>query len=259
MSFSSEILSTFVYASKQAGATILELFDGKSSFDLKDPMQVLTEADLRSHTILKEILEKEFRGLSLIMEEQQNSEPLPRDYIVCDELDGTALFSRGIGEFGVILAHVEKGRPREGCIYFPASETFLTSSLGGGAFVNGSRILPKKTGTLELSVLSLEINNTFQDDDFAWINRVSKNVLATRALAATGAGFLELLQGKTDLFMNLSGAKVWDFAAGVLALEEAGGLALDKTGEPLVWDRIRMSAVMGRSPELVKELYRFRP
>lgn len=255
----SEVLSVFKFAAKSAGTEILKFFGKESSFDLKDPMQVLTQADLDSHRILEEILKKEFSGIPLVMEEQNNYEPLPETFIVCDELDGTTLFSRGIKEFSVILTYVEKGSPALGCLYFPALDTYLTSQKGFGTFINDRKILMKKGGSLNRSVLSLEINNTFQDEDYRWIAKVSKNTLATRALAATGAGFLELLEGKTDLFMNLSGAKVWDFAAGVLALEEAGGIALDKEGNPLKWDKIRMSALLSRDQDILKEVYRLKP
>lgn len=258
MKDSSEILKIFTDASRTAGEAILELFDGNSRFDLKDPMQILTEADLRSHEILEKVLKTEFSGIPLIMEEQQNSEPLPNTCVVCDELDGTTLFSRGIGDFSVILSFLENGSPKVGCIYFPAKGILLLSSKNGGTFLNGSRVVPGRSRGLELSVLSLEINNTFSEENFLWVNAVSKNALATRALAATGAGFLELVQGKTDVFMNLSGAKIWDFAAGVLALEEIGGLALDNEGEPLRWDRIRMSGILGRDANLVREIYRYR-
>ncbi|PJZ77708.1 inositol monophosphatase family protein [Leptospira neocaledonica] len=255
----SKVLSVFEFASKSAGTEILKLFGKESIFDLKDPMQVLTQADLDSHRVLEEILKKEFPGIPLVMEEQNNHEPFPETFIVCDELDGTTLFSRGIKEFSVILAYVENGSPQVGCIYFPALDTYLISQRGVGTFINEKKILLKKGGSLDRSVLSLEINNTFQDEDYRWIANASKNTLATRALAATGAGFLELLEGKTDLFMNLSGAKIWDFAAGVLALEEAGGIALDKIGNPLKWDRIRMSALLSRDRDLLKEVYRLKP
>ncbi|TGL34052.1 inositol monophosphatase family protein [Leptospira koniambonensis] len=255
----SKILSVFKFASNSAGAEILKLFGKESTFDLKDPMQILTQADLDSHRVLEKILKKEFPGIPLIMEEQNNIEPLPGTFIVCDELDGTTLFSRGIKEFSVILAYIENGSPKVGCIYFPAKDTYLTVQRGIGTFIDDRRILLKKGGSLDRSVLSLEINNTFQDEDYRWIASASKNTLATRALAATGAGFLELLEGKTDLFMNLSGAKIWDFAAGVLALEEAGGTALDKEGNPLKWDKIRMSALLSRDLDFLKEVYRLKP
>ncbi len=259
MSVNSEILRIFQYASQTAGREILKFFDGNSSFDLKDPMQVLTQADLVSHGILEEILKKEFPSLTVVMEEQENEEPLPKSFIVCDELDGTAVFSRGMREFSVILAYINEGVPSVGCIYYPVSGCLLLTSKEEGTFIDGKKIRLIQGGSLDRCILSLEMNNTFGEDDFSWINRASKHTLATRALGATGAGFLELLQGKTDLFMNLSGAKVWDFAAGILALEEAGGFVMDRNGNPLSWDRVKMSVIMARDSELLRQLYELKP
>ncbi|TGL60761.1 inositol monophosphatase family protein [Leptospira sarikeiensis] len=253
-----EILSIFKFASKAAGEEILKSFGKLGNFDLKDPMQILTQADLDSHLILEKILKERFPDLPFVMEEQHNSEPLPGSFIVCDELDGTTLFSRGIKEFSVILAYVENGSPKVGCIYFPALNIYVTSIRGNGTYINDARIKLQNERSLDHSVLSLEINNTFQDEDYRWISNMSKRTLATRALAATGAGFLELLEGKTDIFMNLSGAKIWDFAAGVLAFEEAGGFVLDKNGKSLEWNKIRMSAIMGKVPELLKKVYEYK-
>ncbi|EPG74332.1 inositol monophosphatase family protein [Leptospira fainei serovar Hurstbridge str. BUT 6] len=259
MSIRSDLLLSFESISREAGDQILKYFDGKSEYSLKDPMQVLTNADLASHEILLESLHREFSGIPIVLEEQENSEPLPASYLVCDELDGTTLFSRGISEFSVIMAYVEAGKPVAGCIYFPATGSIVLSERGKGTTVDGRKVAFLEASDLSHSVVSLEINNTLTNEDFAWIANVVKNSLASRSLAATGAGFRELLLGKTDLFLNFNGAKVWDFAAGAIAVEEAGGILLSKEGKPLEWDKIRMSGVICKDSNLASSVFRLKP
>ncbi|WP_246028164.1 inositol monophosphatase family protein [Leptospira fletcheri] len=255
----SEILSAFEVAARNAGAEILKAFRRSSEFRLKDPMQVLTDADLASHEILAGFFTRAFSDIPLVLEEQENSEPLPKTYFVCDELDGSALFTRGISDFSVILGYVENGRPYAGCIYFPNSDSFVFAERGKGAYLDGRRIEFSGSFPLAKSVLSLEINNTLSEEDFSWIFKVVKSAMTSRSLGATGAGFRELLSGGTDLFLNLNGAKVWDFAAGAVAIEEAGGTLLDKNGQSLAWDKIRMSAVIGKDKSLIGEAFGLKP
>ena len=58
---------------------------------------------------------------------------------------------------------------------------------------------------------------------------------------------LELLRGRTDLYLNCRGAKIWDFAATALAVTEAGGTALaitdDAAGADLRWDAVEMGVL----------------
>ncbi|EQA34853.1 inositol monophosphatase family protein [Leptospira inadai serovar Lyme str. 10] len=259
MPIRSDLLPLFESISREAGEKILNYFDGKSEYSLKDPMQVLTDADIASHEVLFESLHREFSGIPIVLEEQENSEPLPTSYIVCDELDGTALFSRGMSEFSVIMAYVEDGKPVAGCIYFPAMASIVLSERGKGTTVDDHKIVFREKSDLSHSVVSLEINNTLTNEDFSWIANVVKNSLASRSLAATGAGFRELLLGKTDLFLNFNGAKVWDFAAGAVAIEEAGGILLNKEGKPLEWDKIRMSGVICKDSSLASSVFRLKP
>jgi fructose-1,6-bisphosphatase/inositol monophosphatase family enzyme len=59
-----------------------------------------------------------------------------------------------------------------------------------------------------------------------------------------------VLRGRACVYINWRGAKVWDFAAAVLAIEEAGGVASSCLGEPLVWDRIPMSVMLAANAEV---------
>ncbi|WP_243393473.1 inositol monophosphatase family protein [Leptospira perolatii] len=253
------MLSIFKAIANEAGKEVLKHFDGKSSYNLKDPMQVLTQADIASHEILSNRLRKEFSGIPLVLEEQENKEPLPETCIVCDELDGSALFSRGIPEFSIVLSYIENKEPKVGCIYFPASATIILAEKGKGASLNGEKISLQRSKPLSHSLVSLEINNTLLDGHFEWIRNVSKEAMASRALGATGAGFKELLEGKTDIFLNLNGAKIWDFAAGAVAVREAGGLLVNLDGNPQKWDRVRMSSIISRDGDLLEQVLRLKP
>lgn len=169
-----------------------------------------------------------------------------------DPIDGTTNFVSGLPFFAMSVALMKQGRPILGVVYDPQADECFYAERGEGAFMNGE-ILPLKSPP---SLLQQCIAGV----DFKRIPRALAVRLAAehpyssqRNLGASTLDWCYLAAGRLQVYLH-GGQKLWDYAAGALILEEAGGRvsALDQDdfwqGEP--WKR---SVVAGLTPELLEQ------
>ncbi len=80
--------------------------------------------------------------------------------------------------------------------------------------------------------------------------------MSTRCLVCATAGITELLLSRTNLYVNCKGRKIWDFAAGALAVEEAGGVVKHIDGTEIIWDKIEMDILLVVNTDIAEEALR---
>lgn len=245
-----DVANQLAEIARVAGAEIQAMGGLDLDARLKGPAEVVTLADQRSHEIMTAELTRRFPGVAQVLEEQDNPPVLPDTYLVADELDGTAIYAAGHIDWGVTLALVEGGRPVAGALYQPVHGRMITAWRGGGAWSGGRRLAFAPGVTIGASVALAEVNRFLTPDHLAWVGRVSQTAWTVRALGSAVGAAIELLSGRACLYLNCRGAKVWDFAAAVIAVEEAGGIALGLDGGPLDWSRAPMGALLAASREV---------
>ncbi|MEI6559222.1 MAG: inositol monophosphatase family protein [Rhodospirillaceae bacterium] len=241
-----------------AGAAILELRGQALGAWLKEPGQLVTLADRRSHEIIQRELGRRFPGVTQILEEQDNPEVLPACYLTADELDGTAIYASGFPEWGVTLALIEDGQPVAGVLHQPVLGTTVTAWRGGGTWVDGSRVRLSPRAALASSIAMLELNRFLNPDHVAWVGRVAHQALAGITQATAVGNTIALLRGQAAVYLNCRGAKVWDFAAAALAVAEAGGVVLAADGGGIDWLRLPVGALLAANPSVAAEVLALR-
>jgi fructose-1,6-bisphosphatase/inositol monophosphatase family enzyme len=240
----------FAGLAQSVGQRVLEL-QGRARVSQKAPGDLVTEADQLSHELITRELSASYPGVTLVMEEQANAADVPERCIVVDELDGTNVYSRGADEFGLTIALLEAGRPVAGVLHQPAKQQTLVVARQAGAFLNGQRLRLDQAARLDDHVAMLEINrSSLPPLAQQQLLAIAGRSLAIRCLGSAVGSALDVLRGRACVYINWYGAKVWDFAAAVLAIEEAGGVASSCLGEPLVWDRIPMSVMLAANAEV---------
>lgn len=248
------MLERLIEIAKQAGAALAGIQGSDLEAREKSRGQLVTRADEASHALIETQLERSFGGIPRVMEEQANEGLLAsRPYFVVDELDGTIPFARGMREWAVMLAYVED-RPTIGVIYLPAWEILIAAERGKGCRLNGKQVRLGTARGLADAVIGLELNLYLSAEHRRrFINRLSERALSTRSLACAAAAVAELLLGRTDLYVNCRGGKIWDFAAGALAVEEAGGVAKRIDGTPIAWDELEMDLLLAANEQIADE------
>jgi myo-inositol-1(or 4)-monophosphatase len=187
---------------------------------------LFTEADLAAQDALARAL-RDICPVPLVGEEMTAEEQVERwlagdgDVWCVDPIDGTSNFVSGLPYFAVSVALMRHGRSVLGVVYAPVTDEMFYAERGGGAFLNGEA-LPIRTHVPHL-------RNAMANVDFKRLGAKLASALASAPPYMSqrnyGAGTLEwcyLAAGRFDLYLH-GGQKLWDYAAGALILEEAGG------------------------------------
>jgi len=226
----------------------------KVAHERKADGSLFTAADLAAQEALTSALRK-IHPAPVVAEEMSKEQQVESwlagegEAWCVDPVDGTSNFVYGLPYFAVSVALLHGGRSVLGVVYAPVTDEMFYATRGQGAFLNAER-LPIRTQTPH-------IRNAMANVDF---KRLSAGLAAELASAPPymsqrnyGAGTLEwcyLAAGRFDLYLH-GGQKLWDYAAGSLILEEAGGsmctLRRDDFWGADLWSR---SVIAARDPEL---------
>lgn len=174
-------------------------------------------------------------------------------YWVLDPLDGTTNFRSGFLCYGVSLALVVDGRARLGVVFDPVRNETFCAKQGRGAFLNQRRLAnPSPTHPRLQHCIAIVDYKRLVGDLAAQLVRCPP-YRSQRNLGSSVLEWCWLAAGRAHLYLH-GGQKLWDFAAGVLILEEAGGAAVSLSGKPLDCTRLRKRAVAAAScPELLSQ------
>lgn len=233
------------------GEIILEATDIQRKTHLKEGRgNFVTEYDSKVQAMLKEKLltllpEAAFFG----EEDEADKTDISKGYaFIVDPIDGTANFTRGLDHSCISVALAKDGYPIKGVIYNPYKKETYYAERGGGAFCNGEPIHVSDKSLEEGLVFfgtapyNVELTNTT-------INMLSRYFLKTQDIRRSGSAALDLCTiacGKAELYFEMI-LSPWDYAAGALIVEEAGGIVSRPDGAPLTFDK--KQAVVARTPK----------
>jgi len=148
-----------------------------------------------------------------------------------DPIDGTYNAIMNIPFFAFSLAYAHEGQLVEGFVGNLANGDIFRATKGRGSFLNGNPLCASDVADLHASAMSI-YGKHFQYD------RVVNLIRKIRRFRQFGASALELAYvgaGKIDGFVDLRETlRATDVAAGMLILEEAGGIVSDRDGHPFI-------------------------
>ena len=173
---------------------------------------------------------------------------------VVDPLDGTANFLHGHPQFAASVAVAVDGRPVAGAVVSGSSGERWWAARGEGAFKDGRGIRVSRRPALKDALVGTGFPFKLLDrlpEYLGQLDRVLRRSSGVRRAGAASLDLCYLAQGSLDAFWELI-LHPWDFAAGWLLVEEAGGVLVKLDGSPL---ELVDTAVMGaNSPELLEAL-----
>ena len=151
---------------------------------------------------------------------------------IVDPLDGTTNFLHGFPVYAVSIAMSHKGVLTQGVVYDPVRNDLFTATRGAGAFLNDRRIRVSKRDKLIDCLVATGFPFRMFDHTDAYIAMMRDFMRKTAGIRRPGAAALDLANvaaGRMDGFWEI-GLSPWDMAAGVLLVQEAGGLVGDLQG-----------------------------
>lgn len=247
-------LNIAVRAARSAGNVIIRNLGKLDTLAIhtKDRNDFVTEVDRQAEQEIIYVLRKAFPDHGILAEESGVQEGNDYQWII-DPLDGTTNFLHGFPQFAVSIAMRHKGRMEHGVIYDPLRQELFTATRGGGAMLNDQRIRVTKRKTLEGSLLGTGFPFKSQQHLDAYLDMFRALFPQTAGIRRAGSAALDLAYvaaGRLDGFWEI-GLSIWDMAAGVLLIQEAGGLSSDFTGGN---NHLESGNIVAGNPKLFAEI-----
>lgn len=202
--------------------------------DFKSVDEAVTAADRESEQILHDRLAPLIPGAHVVGEEAVHFEPGLLGRLaegtcwIIDPLDGTGNFVKGLAPFGMLVALAEHGRPVAGWIYDPVADRMCSAHRGRGAFVDGQPVQSPEWqgGKAKVAVTRLFAQPERRAGLVSLLSRRFDVVDSPRCAADQHP---RVASGGNDATL-FTRTLAWDHAAGVVFLEEAGGVARRQDG-----------------------------
>jgi len=247
-------LNIAVRAARSAGNVIIRNLGKLDTLAIhtKDRNDFVTEVDRQAEQEIIYILRKAFPNHGILAEESGLQEGDEYQWII-DPLDGTTNFLHGFPQFAVSIAMRHKGRLEHGVIYDPLRQEIFSASRGDGAMLNDQRIRVTKRKTLEGSLLGTGFPFKSQQHLEVYLEMFRALFPQTAGVRRAGSAALDLAYvaaGRLDGFWEI-GLSIWDMAAGVLLIQEAGGLSGDFSGGH---DHLDSGNIVAGNPKLFAEI-----
>ena len=220
-------LKTAISAVKKAEPTFRKYFGTQTNVQSKsgDYRNLVSYADKKIETDIKKFLMARFPDYGFIGEEHGTSNGGAEFVWALDPIDGTTNYLHALPDCTIALGLLRRGRPVLGVVFAPLHGNIYTAAKGRGAFRNGKRIRASKVGA---------IRNAF--GAFGWgkeprfaarhFPSLVRRTLKLRVAGSAALTFCQVADGTFDFFYGNIIPNVWDYAAGQIILEEAGGRLL---------------------------------
>jgi histidinol-phosphatase len=218
----------------QAGKITLRYFQSGVGVDQKADDSPVTIADHEAEAFMRAVIGKNFPAHAIIGEEEGRSGAADAEYRwVLDPIDGTRSFIRGVPLYGVLVGLLRGDEPVLGVIHLPALNETVYAADGLGCYWNGRACRVSQVDRLDQALLTGTIAHGYErHGKAAGFKALQERTALFRtwgdcyayALVATGRAEIAL-----DPAMSL-----WDAAALLPILREAGGSYSDWQGNPTV-------------------------
>lgn len=208
-----------------------------SHITVKGLSDYVTETDKCVQDFIQKSLEKIYPEVQFLGEEKNNDEvDLSGRVWILDPVDGTTNLIHDYKRSSISLALADGGVIAAGIVYQPYTEELFYAERGKGAYLNASRIHVSNVKTMAECLISVGTDpynkKELGERVFRDIYRVFKDCQDIRRSGSAAIDLAETAAGRLDCFFEPK-LSIWDYAAGQLLVEEAGGRVTDYTGNAL--------------------------
>ena len=233
-------LDAAVNAARKAGAYLLS--QPGFSVSHKQSNDYVTDCDRGSEKLIRELLLSAFPEDGFLGEEDGEQEGKTGRWIV-DPIDGTTNFICDLPLYTISIAYERNGELQLGCVYCPRLNEMYTAIRGGGAFLNGQPIQVSAQTVLRDAIVAMSFahrNEAAGERMLRVLPRMRSSFSDMRRLGSAALDLCFTACGRFEAYVELD-LHIYDIAAGVLLVEEAGGKVTGWPGDaqgPLVTGNI---------------------
>ncbi len=235
-----QLLDELADAAREAGEAILTIVRRGFDVEAKSDRSPVTEADRTAELIILAALTRAAPGVPVIAEEEVAAGRIPahgETYFLVDPLDGTKEFIRGGDDYTVNIGLIDKGVPKLGIVYAPATGRLHGGCAGTGAWMregSGGRIpIHTRERGEELTAVASKSHLNQATIDYL------EAAVGTCGYISVGSSlkFCIVAEGRADIYPRAAPTSEWDTAAGHAVLLAAGGLVDGPDGRPLQYGK----------------------
>ena len=207
-------LNIMIKASEKASKILIRDFGEveKLQISVKGPSNFVSNADTKAEKIIINELIKAKKNYSIISEEggsKINSDS--KNVWIIDPIDGTTNFLHGVPHFAISIALKSNNEIISGLIYDPIKDEMFYAEKDNGAFFNNQRIKVSKKKDLEACLFGTGGKEKIEVD------------LITRKSGSAALDMAYVAAGRYDGYFQ-NNLNLWDIAAGIIIVKEAGGI-----------------------------------
>tara|TARA_B100000282_G_scaffold284133_1_gene248386 strand:- start:34 stop:747 length:714 start_codon:yes stop_codon:yes gene_type:complete len=207
-----------IKASEKASKILIRDFGEieKLQVKKKGPTDFVTNADLKAEKIIIDELKKGKPNFSILSEEigfKKNKDT--KNTWIIDPIDGTINFLHGIPHFAISIGLMSNNEIKSGLIFDPIKNEMFYAEKNNGAFFNNERIRVSKKNDLSECLFATG------GGEYNSIDKIS-----TRKSGCAALDLAYVASGRYDGYCQ-NNLNLWDIAAGLIILQEAGGVIND--------------------------------
>ena len=236
-------------AARQGGEVVARYFRDGVTMRGKQSYNLVSDADVQAERTIVEVIREAYSDDAVLGEELHEADAGAARLWVVDPLDGTNNFAHRIPHFAVSIAYYEQGQPLAGVVYNPVRDDWYEATRGGGARCNGINVRVGNESRLDEVLVGVGFyydRGAMMEATLAAIGELFRAQI--HGIRRFGTASLDLCQVATGMFGAFFEYELspWDFAAGRLFVEEAGGRVTTCAGDPLPLEKSSVLASNGR-------------
>ena len=242
----SEILNVAAEAARKAGAFIREARGTGLHVDAKSRIDFVSDKDKMSENMIREMIHEKYPDHLFFGEESVYGDTAEEetaeinafrdeDFVwVVDPIDGTVNYIRDYPQYAISIGIVHHREIVAGVIYDPFRDEMFTARKGNGAFRNGVPIhvsAAEDAGDAIINTSMPTNSMATRANMVARIPRVSETFQSMRIWNCAAISLASVACGRSDADYE-AGIHLWDMAAGIILVREAGGTVTQLDGSP---------------------------
>ena len=207
-------LNIMIKAAEKASRALIRDFGEieKLQVSIKGPTDFVSSADLKAEKIIIEELKKARPNYSIVSEEDGSEiNKDKKNTWVIDPIDGTTNFLHGVPHFAISIALKSENEIVSGVIYDPIKDEMFYAEKDNGAFFNNQRIKVSKKKEINSCLFATGGKSQVEID------------LSVRKSGSAALDMAYVSAGRYDGYFQ-NNLNLWDIAAGIIILKEAGGV-----------------------------------
>lgn len=248
-------LNVMIKAVQKAGRSIVRDFGEISQLQVrkKGPGDFVSSADINVESILIEMLQKARPDYGFISEERGVIAGENKDFTwIIDPIDGTTNFVHAIPYFSISVALKHRDEIIAAVLFNPITNELYYAEKGQGAFLmapsGNKRLRVSGRGQLADALVGVSGLNS-KDKNQSALSALAGNVAAFRHFGSMSLELVGISAGTLDAVV-LKCEKIWDWAAGILFVTEAGGKIATLSGGKRLSDYVSGDFVIAANVDL---------